>query len=141
MQIYLKEKAKKMNRESNIQCNFVKAFRVIYPDLSLLLFAIPNGSSRNKLEAFRLKREGVVKGVADMILMLPRCGFHALCLEFKRKEDYIGVGGKVCTRKTYQSAEQVAWQKAVEEQGYKYCVVYSVDDALSVVRKYINEEL
>lgn len=127
-----------MQRESSIQCAFVKAFRLIYPKLSLLLFAIPNGSSRNKLEAFRLKREGVVKGVADMILLVPSALHHGLCLEFKRKEDYIGVGGKVCTRKTYQSAEQMEWQMAVEAQGYRYAVVYSVDDALSEVRNYLK---
>lgn len=127
-----------MQRESNIQCNFVKAFRVIYPHLSRLLFAVPNGSSRNKLEAFRLKREGVVKGVADMILLCPNNVYHGLCIEFKQKQEYIGANGRICTRKTYQSPEQIAWQNDVQKMGYRYAVVYSVADALDVVRDYLK---
>lgn len=126
-------------KESQIQSNFVKSFRLIYPKLSLLLFAVPNGSSRNKLEAFRLKREGVVRGVADMLFLFPNRNYHGLCLEFKKREEYLGVNGKICTRRGYQSAEQQEWQKAVEEQGYKYAVVYSVAEGLDIVRDYVRD--
>lgn len=35
----------------------------------LTFFAVPNGGSRNKLEAINLKREGVKAGVSDLIII------------------------------------------------------------------------
>lgn len=36
-----------------------------------LLFAIPNGGTRDKREAMNLKSQGVTAGVSDLALMLP----------------------------------------------------------------------
>ena len=55
--------------ESQIQQSCVKWFRLQFPEIGLLLFAVPNGGARNKREAGILKGEGVTAGVADMILI------------------------------------------------------------------------
>ena len=55
-----------------------------YPELTLL-YHIPNGGSRHKAEAGRLKAEGVKAGVPDLCLPVARGGFHGLYVELKRE--------------------------------------------------------
>lgn len=69
--------------ESQIQQNCVTWFRLQYPKIGRLLFAVPNGGARNAREAAIMKGEGVTAGVADLILLYPSGGFHSLCIEFK----------------------------------------------------------
>lgn len=53
------------------------------PELALL-YHIPNGGSRHKAEAARLRAEGVRSGVPDLCLPVPRGGCHGLYIELKR---------------------------------------------------------
>ena len=69
--------------ESQIQQNCVTWFRLQYPKISRLLFAVPNGGARNAREAAIMKGEGVTAGVSALILLFPSGGFHSLCIEFK----------------------------------------------------------
>lgn len=117
--------------EENLQAACVKWFRIQYPQYNGLLFHVPNGGRRNLKEATRLKAEGVVAGVADLILLVPRIEegcksmWHALCIEMKKK------GG-------YQSPEQKDWQKKVEGHGYKYAVCRSLDEFIDTVEAYLR---
>lgn len=86
--------------ESQIQQSCVKWFRLQFPEIGLLLFAVPNGGARNKREAGILKGEGVTAGVVDMILLKPSGGFASLCIEFKTEEK-----GKYTARNTKAMAE------------------------------------
>ena len=52
------------------------------PELEMLLH-IPNGGKRNKLEAIRLKREGVRAGVPDLFLPVARGKYHGMFVELK----------------------------------------------------------
>lgn len=51
-----------------------------------LLYHIPNGGSRNRLEAIHLKQQGVRSGVPDLCLPVPRGGYGALYIELKRQK-------------------------------------------------------
>lgn len=53
-----------------------------YPELAEL-FAIPNGGGRSKAEGGRLKAEGVLPGVLDLFLPVPRLGVPGLWVEMK----------------------------------------------------------
>ena len=66
-----------------------------------------------------MKRQGVKRGVADVILQIPKKGYASLCLEFKTST------GK-------QSAEQKEYQRQVEMAGSKYVIVRSVEQAIPV---------
>lgn len=96
--------------ESNLQIACVRWFRLQYPSIAPLLFSVPNGGRRDAVTGAILKAEGAVAGVADLLLLLPSKHYHGLCIEMK-------------TEKGRQSKEQKAWQKAVEDAGYKYVVV------------------
>lgn len=124
--------------EHQLQCACVRWFAYQYPQYNGLLFAVPNGSYRSKATAGRLKAEGVVAGVSDLILLVPRCRAsitennaasieikHALCIEMK-------------TAKGRQSPEQKIWQRLVEEHGYKYAVCRSLDEFIDTVEAYLR---
>lgn len=120
--------------EHNLQVACVRWFSLQYPSLAPLLFAVPNGGARSKATAGKLKAEGVVPGVADLILLVPQNlhqhdeyeaeTYHALCIEMK-------------TPKGRQSPEQGLWQLKVEEQGYRYVVVRSFDEFKETIENYL----
>ena len=111
--------------ESNIQRSCVKYFRYAYPEISKLLFAVPNGGSRNRIEASILKGEGVVAGVADMILLISKGSFSSLCIEFK-------------SDKGRQTDLQREWQIAAETFGNKYIICRTFDEFREAIDNYID---
>jgi len=112
--------------EHDLQVMCVTWFRVAYPKYSKILFAIPNGGFRGKATAGKLKAEGVVSGVADLILLYPANQYHGLCIEMKNE-------------KGMQSARQKEWAKAVRENGYAYVVIRSFDAFQELVNRYIDQ--
>lgn len=112
--------------ESDIQKNCVKWFRLQYPKLASLLFAVPNGGARNRIEAAIMKGEGVTAGVADLIFLFPNSKYHALCIEMK-------------TRTGKQQDSQKAWQKRVEAAGYKYSVCRSFEAFQELIWGYLAQ--
>lgn len=110
--------------ESQIQQSCFKWFRLQFPDLAMLMFAVPNGGSRRRIEAMIMKAEGVTAGVADVLFLYPNKDYHGLCIEFK-------------TNTGRQQPSQKKFQHAVELQGYKYAIVRSVDDFIELVKTYV----
>ncbi|MGL5958284.1 MAG: VRR-NUC domain-containing protein, partial [Phocaeicola sp.] len=75
-----KPKRKQGNEEARMQSEFFKQVPMLFPNLpDKLLFAVPNGGSRNKIEAANLKRQGATAGVSDVICLIPKKGFASLC--------------------------------------------------------------
>lgn len=104
--------------ESKLQIECVKWARLRYPKLRRLLFAIPNGGKRNRVEAGIMQGEGVTPGTADLFLSIPAkvdgflwCGLY---IEMKYGK------GK-------QSDDQIAFQLAVSPEGYYYTVCSDFD--------------
>ena len=113
--------------ESQIQRAAVHWFRIVPRDIEPLFFCVPNGGYRCATTARIMKAEGQRAGVADLILLVPRQGYCALCIEMK-------------TRKGYQSEAQKVFQAKCEEYGAKYVVCRSLDEFQKVVRWYLGEE-
>lgn len=115
------------HEESNIQRMCVSWFRMQYPKLAPLLFAVPNGGARSRITGAMLKAEGVVPGVADLLLLVPRydAQYYGLCVEVK-------------TAVGKQSPAQRVWQQAVEEQGYRYEIVRSVEEFISTIKRHLS---
>jgi hypothetical protein len=108
--------------EIQIQKNSVMWFRLQYPNISRLLFAVPNGGARNRREAAIMKGEGVTAGVADVILLYPSSGFHSLSIEFK-------------TEKGKQQPSQKERQELVEKYGNKYVICRSFDEFRNTIKQ------
>ena len=98
-----------------------------WPELRLC-HAIPNGGSRNPIEARHLKEQGVKPGIPDLFLPCARGGFHGLYIEMKRRK-----GGRV-------SIEQKKAIIALREQGYRVEVCAGWEAARDVIMEYMNAE-
>lgn len=95
--------------ESKLQQACVKWFRLQYPND--IIFAVPNGGSRNLTEAVRLKSEGVLAGVSDLIILFDN---KILFVEMKHGK------GK-------QTESQLMFEKKVNAKGFEYIVANSLD--------------
>lgn len=112
--------------EHSIQCACVQWFRLAYPTLARRLFAVPNGGRRDAVTGAKLKAEGVIAGVADLILLVPSKQYGALLIEMK-------------TGKGRQSESQKEWQSDLTRADeYKYVVCRSFDDFRKAVKEYLN---
>lgn len=112
--------------EHRLQCACVRWFRLAYPQHHHNLFAVPNGGYRTPATAAKIKAEGALPGVSDLILLIARGGYHGLLIELK-------------TDKGRQSEAQREWQRLIEADGYKYVVVRSMEEFIKVVEAYLNE--
>ncbi len=110
--------------ESQLQKSCIMWFRLQYPSIARLIFAVPNGGSRNPREAAKMKGEGVTAGVADVILLKASSGYSSLCIEFK-------------TAKGRQQKTQKEWQQVVEENGNKYIICRSFDSFRDIIKGYL----
>lgn len=96
------------------------------PELRLM-YHVPNGGSRNSIEAENLKRQGVKAGVPDVCLPVARGNSHGLYIEMK-------AGDNKPTEK------QQEWLTALEKQGYATAVCYSWEDAVNIITNYLKGE-
>ena len=97
-----------------------------YRALSLaLLHHIPNGGSRNKIEAARLKAQGVKAGVPDLFLPVPMNDTPGLYIEMKF--------GKNTTSK-----QQEWWIEQLQKHGYAVHVCWGADEAIAIIAAYME---
>lgn len=111
--------------EHDFQVAAIQWFRLQYPELRDVLFAVPNGSVRDKITGARLKAEGVTPGVSDLLLLKPNRFYGCLAIEMK-------------TPKGRQSDSQKEWQKHIEAQGNKYVVCHDMDEFQAEVKNYLS---
>ena len=124
----VKTRKRPTDEEHRIQCECVRWFSLQYPRLYGRLFAVPNGGRRDATTAAKLKAEGVVAGVADLILLKSNRDYGALLIEMK-------------TLKGRQRDSQKAWQNIVcADSEYKYVVCRSFDDFKREVDDYLKNE-
>lgn len=113
--------------EHRLQAACIQWFRIRYPRMRHNLFAVPNGGRRDAATASRLKAEGVLAGVADLILLKPNRYYGALLIEMK-------------TPAGRQQASQRQWQDLITADGYKYIVVRTIEEFIQQVKLYLNDE-
>lgn len=110
--------------ESSLQQNCIRLFRMMYPKYVLRYYAIPNGGARDKITGAILKREGVIAGVLDTFLSVPRGRWAGMWIEFK-------------TEKGRLSESQ---ERFIEEhkEDYHIVVVRSVEQFMAEVEAYLK---
>lgn len=96
--------------ESKLQIECVKEFRKTYT--KEIIFAVPNGGYRKGFGGEILRREGVLSGVSDLIII--------------SKNKVIFIEMKYGTNK--QSPNQITFQEKVESLGFKYYLCNSFDE-------------
>lgn len=83
-----------------------------------IAYAVPNGESRSKRTGAKLKAQGVVAGVFDLMFILP--DGRAAAMELK------ALGGRL-------SPEQKAFAARLAAIGVEHCVCFDIDTAISVL--------
>ena len=122
-----KPRAHARREEGNLQRQCVAWFRIQYRSHGPMLFAVPNGGGRSRVEAAIMKAEGVTAGVADLILLEPRGGWGALCIEMKTRN-----------KKSKQRDSQKEWQAAAEAAGNRYEVCRTFEQFKAVIDDYMG---
>ena len=128
-QLLADEKAVKQRRhpreeEHRLQVACVNWYRLQHRKYADSLIAVPNGGKRDKTTAKKMKAEGQLAGVADLILLKSNRYYGALMIEMK-------------TRTGRQAETQKQWQEYIEQQGYKYVVCRSIEDFMREVNDYL----
>ena len=121
-------KRKRGAPEMKIQAECVKIAWNEFPETRFSLFHVANEVDRpdsSPMIGAMRRAEGIVRGVSDLILLLPRNGYHALCIEMK-------------TESGYQSSFQKNWQSIVESNGYKYVVCRSAEQFRNELKNYLG---
>ena len=98
------------------------------PELEML-FAIPNGGSRNIIEAANLKKSGVKSGVPDLFLSVAKSNLHGLYIEMKRPDGK----GKL-------TESQKEFQKLAVKYNYGYVICDSWDIARKEILLYLGKK-
>lgn len=80
------------------------------------------------LTALRMKREGVVAGVPDLFLSLPRGGWHGMYIEIKFGKNKL-------------TQRQEDFFAAASKHNYKCVAVYTLDEFTREVTNYIQANL
>ena len=109
-----------MKQESKIQQEIFINFHNKHPNL--IIHSVPNGGTRNKIEAIELKRTGLVAGIADFIIHLPK----GQCVMVEVKNE--------CGT---QSKEQIKIQNKMIAMNSNYILVRSLKDFNNQIQKYL----
>lgn len=95
------------------QTALISWFRLNYKNH--IIFSIPNGGTRNKIEAVTLKKTGLTAGVPDLQILKPDGSI--LFLEMKRQK-----GGRL-------SGSQKEMFPKIEKLGFEIIIGYGFKDA------------
>ena len=101
----------------------------LHPDAAQargLIFAVPNGARVTIGQGVKLKAEGLMTGVPDIFLALPKGRYHGLFIEMKR------IGGRK------PGTEQVEWMNRLKDKGYAVALCFGAEEAKTDLIKYID---
>lgn len=116
------------NEESRAQAGLIDWWDANYARLGCpqcALFAVPNGGARGVITASIMKREGVRRGTSDLILMVKRGRYGALCIEMKAPDGTT-------------TPEQRVFLAAMTEGGYAAAICYSTSSAMETITNYLK---
>ena len=103
-----------------------KANPVRYPHLNMLHCSL-NGVKLSGTQARIAKGQGMLSGVPDLFLPVPKNGYHGLFIEMKSEK------GRV-------TENQHWFLTNAESLGYKTVICYSANEAISAIQAYYDQE-
>jgi len=121
------QRRKPREEEHRIQCACVRWFKSAHPDMKHNLFAVPNAGNRSPRTGAWYKDEGLLPGVADLILLKSNRFYGALLVEMKTP-----------AKNSRQSESQKEWERHITRDGYKYIVCRSLQEFIHEVTEYLK---
>lgn len=107
-----------MHAEESFQIAVVRMLRAA----GFFVFAVPNGGRRNLREAARLKAQGVLAGVSDLIVLVP---YKVFFVELKNPNG-----------KGRQSPQQHYFEESVKAYGHNYLIWDNWDQVEAFINAY-----
>ena len=92
------------------------------------IYHVPNGGFRDFKTSKDMKKQGVRKGVSDLVLPIGRGGYFGLYIEFKAARPH----------NSDISEEQVDWLELVEREGYAATLAVGKDEAIEILLNYMS---
>lgn len=113
--------------EDFIQISYLNWFKTNYPELKGDIHHFANERKCSVYEGVRLKRMGVLPGVYDVHIAIPRLdlGYAGFWMELK-------------TKKGRLSDHQIAFGNRKTQRGYKTVVVWSLEEAKKETLNYLE---
>lgn len=112
-------------KEADLQVQCMTWLKTQFPQYRRLCFHVPNGGTRNPVEAAHLKAQGVTPGVADIIIMVPSGKYHGAAIELK-------VGNNKPT------ASQQEFLANACKNGYFATLCWSLDEFIELIHTYFS---
>lgn len=112
--------------EHELQVRAIEYMRLQYPELERRLFAIPNGGARNAYVGKKLKDEGVLAGVWDLFLAVPKGKWGGCFIETKW-----GRNGLSGSQKKFMEANY---------EHYYFFIYKDLDTFIKKINEYLNGE-
>lgn len=106
-----------------------------YPSLKWM-FAIPNGAylqgdkQQRGRQMAKLKKQGLLPGVCDILLPYPIPPYNGLFIEMKRQDRKYGV-----------TKDQAAFINAMRQAGYNVMICFGAIEAMQGIREYMGRHL
>lgn len=125
-----KSKCKRRGAETAMQIQIVQWARKQAAQYEALnwLFHVPNEGRRTPQAAAVLQRAGLTKGISDLCLPYPACGYHGMFLELK-------------TGRNKPTKQQQAFLDYAKSAGYLAAVCYDAPTAKTLIHDYITGAL
>jgi len=112
--------------EYQIQCAIVEWLRVRAISGKFRFFHIPNGGSRHKAEAARLKKAGVTPGVPDLCVILQNG--RTLWIEVKSKPG----------RLSHNQYDWINWLRVDHRKGHFPYVVRDLNEVIFIINEHLE---
>ena len=91
----------------------------------ILFIHVPNEGKRSPMVARILKAMGLKPGFPDLLILEPRGSYHALAIEMKTKNGRL-------------TEKQREWLNKLRDNGYLALACWGADDAIKVIKQYMD---
>ena len=110
--------------EEVLQAEIIRWYRSQYPEHHPMYYLLVSNDNNaiSAQQGMKAKAQGRVAGVADLTFYKP--GGQPILIELK-------------TPTGRQSPDQKKWQKAVENAGYRYVIVRSLEDFKKIIEQHL----
>lgn len=109
---------------------------VRFPEL-MDIFAIPNGGVRDERTAGKLKAEGVLAGVSDLLLPVPARGNYD-CEITSHRPSFHGLWLETKVPGNYPTASQREFMEHMVARGYAVAVWRTLEVGLMLLERYVT---
>ena len=121
-----------MKQEDSLQIAVMSYIRLQYPDV--LAFHVANERKTSPMAGAKLKKKGVLAGVADVLIFR----YKENPGNFEKHPQRCGLAIELKVGKNKQTPSQLKFQQMITAEKWQYHVCYDFDTAREIIDKYLS---